>query len=165
MDYTESKMNLFDSAGSYALVHCISSDFVMGAGIAKSFSEFRVKKELMENYPVNIWHENGYCLHTTAGTMAEKFPNGVYNLITKEHFYYKPTMTTLLQALEDLKNQCVEDGVCKLAMPTIGCGLDKLKWEEVAPMVRDVFKDTDIEISVAVFEKINRKETIKYCRE
>ena len=45
------------------------------------------KKELMENYPVNIWHENGYCLHTTAGTMAEKFPNGVYNLITKEHFY------------------------------------------------------------------------------
>ena len=36
----------------------------------------------------------------------------------------------------------------RLAMPKIGCGLDKLKWEDVSKIIKDVFSDTDIEIIV-----------------
>ncbi len=35
-----------------------------------------------------------------------------------------------------------------LAMPKIGCGLDKLQWSKVREIICDVFKDVDIEILV-----------------
>ena len=36
----------------------------------------------------------------------------------------------------------------KLVMPKIGCGLDRLSWGKVEPMVQEIFKDLDIEIVV-----------------
>jgi len=33
-------------------------------------------------------------------------------------------------------------------MPTIGAGLDRLKWEDVATQIKNVFEDTEIEILV-----------------
>lgn len=33
-------------------------------------------------------------------------------------------------------------------MPMIGCGLDKLKWEEVFLIIVDTFRDEDIEVMV-----------------
>jgi hypothetical protein len=33
-------------------------------------------------------------------------------------------------------------------MPIIGCGLDRLQWDKVSEIIKDVFKDTDIEILV-----------------
>ena len=36
----------------------------------------------------------------------------------------------------------------KIAMPQIGCGLDRLKWKDVSDVIKDVFADTDIEILV-----------------
>ena len=36
----------------------------------------------------------------------------------------------------------------KIAMPVIGCGLDRLDWSKVSDIIKDVFSDTDIEILV-----------------
>ena len=36
----------------------------------------------------------------------------------------------------------------KLVMPKIGCGLDRLSWDKVEPMIQEIFKDLDIEIVV-----------------
>lgn len=36
----------------------------------------------------------------------------------------------------------------KIGMPLIGCGLDRLKWDKVSEIIKDVFADTDIEIVV-----------------
>jgi hypothetical protein len=36
----------------------------------------------------------------------------------------------------------------KLGMPLIGCGLERLKWDKVSEIIKDVFVDTDIEIVV-----------------
>jgi len=33
-------------------------------------------------------------------------------------------------------------------MPRIGCGLDKLKWDRVVAMIREVFADVDMAITV-----------------
>ena len=37
-----------------------------------------------------------------------------------------------------------------LAMPKIGCGLDRCSWEDVEQIIKDVFNDTDIKVIVCV---------------
>ena len=36
----------------------------------------------------------------------------------------------------------------KIAMPVIGCGLDRLEWSKVSEIIKEVFEGTDIEILV-----------------
>jgi hypothetical protein len=38
--------------------------------------------------------------------------------------------------------------VTKLAMPKVGCGLDKLSWPNVYDIICDVFKNTDVDILI-----------------
>lgn len=42
--------------------------------------------------------------------------------------------------------KCVD--VKYLAMPKIGCGLDRLQWSKVREIIKEEFKDLDIEIEV-----------------
>jgi|GEM_PF-6892761 hypothetical protein len=39
-----------------------------------------------------------------------------------------------------------------LAMPRIGCGLDRLKWERVRRIVEDVFRGAGVNILVCVWK-------------
>lgn len=153
MRYKEERRNLFRVDKDYMLVHCISSDFKMGAGIAVAFTNMGVKAELMERYPRENfdagtrWRGHGYCLKTSAGNASDKH-KGVYNLITKNFYYDKPTYKTIEDALLSLREQCVANHDKKIAMPFIGCGLDSLSWLSVSEIVKNVFKDTDIDILV-----------------
>lgn len=143
MNLTIVKGDLFTAPKSFSLCHCISADFALGAGIAKRFAELSVRDELIEYYG-KADDSIGQCLVTTATEWRRE-----YNLVTKYKFYHKPTYETLRKSLEDLK-WGYEVCNCKetIAMPKIGCGLDKLKWTEVEKIIKDVFKDTDIEIVV-----------------
>ncbi len=150
MIYREEQRDLFSVDKSYALVHCISADFKMGAGIAVVFTSMGVKAELFKRYPTvdnNRWNGHGYCLKTTAGKEPDRF-NNVYNLITKPRYFDKPTYETLKDALLSLREQCIADQTKKIAMPYIGCGLDRLNWQKVSEMLKSIFGDTDIEILV-----------------
>ena len=60
----------------------------------------------------------------------------------------KPTYTSLRTALHEMKNLCNEIHVKKIAMPVIGCGLDRLEFGKVSGIIKDVFNDMDIEILV-----------------
>lgn len=167
MQYNEKSMDLFTSDYECALVHCISADFMMGAGIARTFSDLGIKSELKRTYLENIWDGKGYCLHTSAGTMTERFPNGVFNLVTKERYFHKPTIQTLGNALVSMKEQCLEHNIYALAMPTIGCGLDRLPWagqDGVSKLIQDVFRDTDIRVTVAKFERLKPKNFVEYIK-
>ena len=42
----------------------------------------------------------------------------------------------------------MQNSIKKVAMPVIGCGLDKLEWYKVSGIIKEVFADTDIEILV-----------------
>lgn len=143
MTFREEQGDLFaeEILSEYALCHCISSDFSLGAGIAKTFAKMGVKKKLALQYQ-KLWQGRGYCLFVEAdGILAA-------NLVTKERYFHKPTLETLRQSLEDLRVQALERGLKKLAMPKIGCGLDKLKWDDVNAVIKEVFKDTEIQILV-----------------
>lgn len=143
MTFTEQRGDLFDSdiLEKYALCHCISSDFALGAGIAKAFAQMGVKRQLCEEYQRD-WAGRGYCLVTKTNGVV------VGNLVTKERYFHKPTLETLRQALEDFREQMIKMKINKIAMPKIGCGLDRLDWADVKNVIREVFETTDLEILV-----------------
>lgn len=148
MQYAEVKRDLFTQTDGFTLVQCVSADFALSKGIAVDFNKrFDMKRRLKNARPdyLNEWKANG-----------KKFDcilcGGVMNLVTKERFYSKPTYDSMRGALETMRSKCNEMNIQKLAMPKIGCGLDKLKWEKVSEMIMDIFEDTDIEILVCFIE-------------
>ena len=134
------KRDLFTVPEDYTLCHCISADFALGAGIAKKFAELGVRDSLINFYAPYKWNGEGDCLYTPRTKW------GVWNLVTKGKFWHKPTLLTLRQSLNSLKGHLM--GGDKIAMPKIGCGLDKLKWNDVEQIIKEVFADTDVEILV-----------------
>lgn len=138
------EMSLFDVPDEYHLAHCISSDFALGKGIAKEFvMRFNTKRMLHDAYGgyYAYFIENrllGDCLKT----------GRVLNLVTKVNYYDKPTLMTMRVALTKCRMVCKINGIRKIAMPKIGCGLDRLKWDDVQKIVSEVFENTDIEIVV-----------------
>lgn len=151
MTIREEQRDLFTVPTDYILVHCISSDFAMGAGIAKEFTKRGVKARLIKKFQGLI--KIGDCLITaTTGWKLE------FNLVTKEKYWQKPTYKSLKAALINAKLYSLmvaDKGVekpkpVKLAMPRIGCGLDKLEWSKVKTIIEEVFADTDVEILVCV---------------
>lgn len=68
--------------------------------------------------------------------------------ITKERYFEKPSIITMRIALQNMKEICLLNGITKLAMPKIGCGLDRLQWNVVKQNIESIFADTDIEILV-----------------
>jgi O-acetyl-ADP-ribose deacetylase (regulator of RNase III) len=149
MIYREIKGDLFDVGPEYYLVHCISADFKMGAGIAKTFADLGCKRELFKRLPNYDWNKNSHSLWTKIPMREFEFPEGVIHLVTKERYFYKPTYQTIYDALHDLKLQIINEGTpMKIAMPKIGCGLDKLEWDKVREIILKVFEKTDLEILV-----------------
>ena len=57
-------------------------------------------------------------------------------------------MDTLQKSLEALCTHAMSNGVRKLAIPRLGCGLDKLQWDKVSKLIDNIFSKSDIEITV-----------------
>lgn len=144
MIYKEEKRDLFTVPEDYYLAHCISADFGMGKGIVVEFNKrFDMKRKLQTCFGgyLEEFVENDYqsdCL----------MMGRVFNLITKERYWHKPTYSTIRGALEMMKKLAIENNINKIAMPVIGCGLDRLQWDKVSEIIKEVFENTDIEILV-----------------
>lgn len=134
----EEQRDLFSVPHGYYFAHCISGDFALGAGIAVQFNKlYNMRKKLKNEYNCGIEEENGVILI-----------DNVFNLVTKRKHYHKPTYESLREALEDMADQIEDLEIEKIAIPRIGCGLDKLDWELVKPIIEDIFEDIDVEILV-----------------
>jgi O-acetyl-ADP-ribose deacetylase (regulator of RNase III) len=76
----------------------------------------------------------------------------IFYLVTKEKYYYKPTMSSLESSLRTMRDLCIKNHIHHLAMPRIGCGLDKLNWDQVSRLIQRVFADDDIKITIYTFD-------------
>lgn len=115
------------------VVHCISNDWALGKGIAHSLDyKYHVKSKPRNETKVGECYIDNY--------------NGVNiaNLITKEKYWQKPTYETLKKTLFDLRGKIPFGS--KLVMPKIGCGLDRLDWNEVKDIIRIYLKEYDVTV-------------------
>lgn len=145
---TEKQIDLFEEieAAPCCIFHCISADKAMGAGIAKPMQE---KFHIRENWPVPpmLCDENysfdvcGCCIITPADKDSI-----VFNLVTKAKYWQKPTYQTLKDSLCHALSYFgqFEKLPKKIVMPRIGCGLDKLDWAKVKPMIEEIFADFNV---------------------
>ena len=143
MIYEELKTDLFEMPEDYYFAQCISADFAMGKGIAVEFNKhFNTKQKIMFYSTFeDRWDlgEHGTCLLT----------DRVYNLITKRNYWMKPTYETLQRALDAMVVMVQNNPDVKhIAMPKIGCGLDRLSWPVVSAMIQNTFQSCDVHIIV-----------------
>lgn len=132
------KKDLFTMPHGYYLAHCISADFSLGAGIAKVFdSVYNMRFKLFMKYN-NYEYNGGDAL----------LIDNVFNLVTKNKHYHKPTYESLRESLEMMKEYVDFLNIKKLAMPWVGCGLDRLNKDQVYNIICEVFSDMDIEIVI-----------------
>ena len=144
MIYKEEVRDLFSVPEDYYLAHCISADFGMGKGIVVEFNKrFNMKNRLQVKDPDYLYRYNQ---HRIGGDCI--LEGRVLNLITKERYWMKPTIITMRLALQKMKQICLKNNITKVAMPTIGAGLDRLAWSDVSKQINDVFGDTDVDILV-----------------
>ncbi len=109
VDITFEKRDLFSMPQGTCFAHCISLDFALGAGIAVEFNKrYNMSKRLR-----NLGE--GY----VGGVV--KIDN-VFNLITKEKCYQKPTYESLRNSLEEMRKIAFEEEIELIAMPKIGAG-------------------------------------------
>lgn len=142
MIYKMIHKDLFDMSNDYYLAHCVNASYTLGAGIAKSFSErFLMGDRLRHVFPQPKGDKAYYVGRAL-------LIGNVFNLVTKVEHYDKPSYGTLRSALEDMRRQCEGLGIQKVAMPKIGCGLDRLEWEKVEAMILDVFGESYITIVI-----------------
>ncbi len=137
MEYKLIQDDVFNHKDCY-YAHCISRDYALGAGIAVEFD----KRYDMRNRLLKLAEEK-------PETLDEKCieVENVFNLITKEKYWEKPSYNSLEESLLEMKEKLSKNKK-KLVIPKIGCGLDRLSWDKVEPMVQEIFKDLDIEIVV-----------------
>lgn len=137
MELIEIKRDLFTMPDSYYLAHCISADAKMGAGIAVQFKK-RFKLSSLQTMGSQDQLEVGKCY----------LVDRVMNLVTKPKYWNKPTYDSLTSSIRSMKKLCLQNEITQLAMPEIGCGLDKLQWGAVRDILKREFEDTAINITV-----------------
>lgn len=144
MIITEKTGDLFTAPQGYYLAHCISGDFALGAGIAKKFNEvYNMRFKLQRNYPIVDGENYDY-------VGKALLVDNVFNLVTKARYFHKPTYDSLYETLVDMRKQCENLNITKLAIPKIGAGLDRLDWNKTTNIIKEIFEDSNIYIVVYV---------------
>uniref|UniRef100_A0A182QLX2 Macro domain-containing protein n=1 Tax=Anopheles farauti TaxID=69004 RepID=A0A182QLX2_9DIPT len=136
--------DLFAAPKDHSMAHCVAADLKMGAGIAVRFKQLYGKVEELRAQNIGV---GGVAVLADDG--SQRF---IYYLITKKTYNLKPTYDDLSRSLEAMKTHMASNGVQKLAIPRIGCGIDGLEWGKVKEILNKVFgADGSFEIVVYNF--------------
>ncbi|XP_053680076.1 ADP-ribose glycohydrolase OARD1-like [Anopheles nili] len=122
--------DLFSAPKDHALAHCVAADLKMGAGIAVRFKQLYGKLDELKAQNIGVGG---------VAVLADGPSRYVYYLITKKTYNLKPTYDDLTKSLQAMKEHMAANGVEKLAIPRIGCGIDGLEWGKVKEILNNVF--------------------------
>lgn len=129
------RCDLFSMGSTIYLAHCISADYALGKGIAVEFQRRYDLRWRLEERGRGKWPD---CI----------LIGRVFNLVTKPRYFDKPTYVSLESSLLTMKGIIERAGIKEIAMPKIGCGLDRLAWPRVEALLKKTFADTDAKITV-----------------
>ncbi len=122
-----------------SLAHCVSSDFHMSAGVAREIKRIYGGQEVLR--------AGGWQIGDAARIEVEH-GRYIFYLVTKLKYFHLPTLEDLTSSLVQLARWAELLRLSELAVPRLGCGLDKLHWASVREVIMRVFKHLDITIYV-----------------
>lgn len=129
--------DLFSCGEEDSIAHCVSRDLHMGKGIAVLFKKKFGGIEELSAQDKGIGEV----------AILKRGKRFIYYLITKENYWHKPTYDSLRKTLEELKKHIIANQVKRLSIPKLGCGLDRLLWPKVKQMLKEIFQETDLQIT------------------
>ena len=100
---------------------------------------------------------------------TERCPH-ILGLVTKEHYYDNPTLDDMRKAIWNLRARLETnawlDGdnptLTEIMMPHIGCGLDKLQWDDVKEIIFDELHELGEAGKIRVVAVEPEKQVIKF---
>ena len=103
------------------IAHTISADRAMKKGFAESISKrYPELRHFCNSIHANI---NDILIFTDP-----KSGQIIYNLITKQRYFQKPTYDAIFNTLSEMKD-AIANNIRSIAMPKIACGLDKMSFQ------------------------------------
>lgn len=130
-----------------ALVNPVNCVGVMGAGLALAFSYKFYNSALTYKRACTLEKMKiGKNLVTMVDGDETKY---VIHFPTKNHWRNDSTLEYIDKGLEDLKYQIKKHNIKSIAIPHLGCGCGKLKWDDVKNLIRkhlDELEDVDIQV-------------------
>jgi len=136
MTITELRGNVFEARGNPYFAHCIASDLRMGAGIAVQFQKKFGLRDTLRAFGAEL--ESPTCI----------LVGRVFNLITKQRSNGKPTPMSIRLALRKMAELVAAHRVEQIAMPRIGCGLDRQSWAVVREIIREELGALAVDVEV-----------------
>jgi ribonuclease HII len=139
--------DIFKSPSTFALAHCVSLDFRMGKGLAAQWvqifghrmSELQAQKKTVGQV--------AHLLSTTSASGLDK--RHLFYIITKQRYFDLPTLKDFERAIRQLRKEMDDRKIVEIAIPKLGCGLDRLNWEkDVLPCIKSIFNDSKYTIHV-----------------
>lgn len=102
---------------------------------------FLYKKETSLDYI--LADESGTLKNDNGATWFLLFP-------TKRHWRENADLTAIEQGMQWLKENYKKEQIKSIAIPALGCGLGKLDWKDVGPMLCNYLKTFDIPIQLYI---------------
>ena len=122
--------------------HCVSSDFFIGAGIAKRFGQL---------YPKMKTEASRELAPGSVFAFYDQYSRRcIYNLMTKPKYFHKLFYDALKNSLILMRNHAETHGVTNIRLLELGCGLDKLQPSIVNKILHEVFQKTKVGITVCI---------------
>ena len=143
------KGNIFEAKAD-ALVNPVNCVGSMGAGLAKQFADKFPK--MLKSYK-DLCGRN----KVVPGSVFPFKEEGltILNLATKDHWRFESKLEWIDQGLMNLADVIEELHIESVAIPALGCGFGRLKWEDVKYLIKTHLEELDC--NVFVFEPNQHK--------
>jgi len=141
------KGNILESPAE-ALVNTVNTVGIMGKGIALQF-----KKAFPSNYHAyKKACDKGEITTGKIFVFKDKHPlygeKWILNFPTKKHWRHPSRYAYIEEGLEDLKRVIETYGIRSIAIPPLGAGNGKLKWEKVKEIIVRQLQNMDLDIFI-----------------
>ena len=148
MMHYKTNENILES-NAQVLVNPVNCVGVMGKGLALQFKnkfpdyfkDYKYRCSKGGGSKVKLGRVNPYFLDKDSNKWLVSFP-------TKYHWRDKSEISSIQSGLIGLRNFCVNFKVMSVAIPKLGCGLGGLDWNDVKPLIEEVFDDVKFEVYI-----------------